>query len=47
MINARTDSFLRRAGSPETQLADSIDRGRRYLAAGADCVYPIAAADPM
>jgi 2-methylisocitrate lyase-like PEP mutase family enzyme len=46
VINARTDSFLRRAGSPEEQLAASIDRGARYLAAGADCVYPIAAMDP-
>lgn len=46
VINARTDSFVRRAGSPEEQLAASIDRGRRYLAAGADCVYPIGASDP-
>lgn len=46
VLNARTDSFLRRAGSPDTQLAASVDRGKRYLAAGADCVYPIAAADP-
>lgn len=46
VINARTDSFLRRAGSPSEQLADSIDRGARYLAAGVDCVYPIAAAEP-
>jgi 2-methylisocitrate lyase-like PEP mutase family enzyme len=45
VINARTDSFLRGAGSAEEQLAASIDRGSRYLAAGADCVYPIAAAD--
>lgn len=46
VINARTDSFLRRSGSPEEQLAASIDRGKQYLAAGADCVYPIAAGDP-
>jgi 2-methylisocitrate lyase-like PEP mutase family enzyme len=46
VINARTDSFLRGAGSPEEQLAGSIDRGRRYLEAGVDCVYPIAASDP-
>lgn len=45
VINARTDSFLRRSGSLAEQLAASIDRGRRYLAAGADCVYPINAAD--
>jgi len=46
VINARTDSFIRRAGSPDDQLAASLDRGTRYLAAGADCVYPIAASDP-
>ena len=46
VINARTDSFLRRAGAPQEQLAASIERGERYLAAGADCVYPIAAVEP-
>ena len=46
VINARTDSFLRRAGSPRDQLEATLDRGARYLAAGADCVYPIAASDP-
>lgn len=46
VINARTDSFLRRAGTPEEQLASTLDRGARYLAAGADCVYPIGAGDP-
>jgi 2-methylisocitrate lyase-like PEP mutase family enzyme len=44
VINARTDSFVRRAGSPQDQLAASVDRGTRYLEAGADCVYPIGAA---
>lgn len=46
VINARTDSFLRGVGSPAEQLTASIDRGARYVAAGADCVYPIAATDP-
>lgn len=46
VINARTDSFLRQAGSAAEQLAASIDRGTRYLAAGADSVYPIAVQDP-
>ena len=46
VINARTDSFLRRAGSPQEQLAASVERGSRYLAAGADCVYPLGAAGP-
>jgi 2-methylisocitrate lyase-like PEP mutase family enzyme len=46
VINARTDSFLRGAGSPREQLDATLDRGSRYLAAGADCVYPIAAGEP-
>jgi 2-methylisocitrate lyase-like PEP mutase family enzyme len=47
VINARTDAFQRRAGSAEAQLSASIDRGRRYLAAGADCVFPIGASNPV
>lgn len=46
VVNARTDSFLRRAGTPEEQLSASIARGNRYLEAGADCVYPLGAAGP-
>jgi 2-methylisocitrate lyase-like PEP mutase family enzyme len=43
VINARTDAFIRPAGSAQEQLSASIERGKRYLAAGADCVYPIGA----
>lgn len=39
VINARVDTFLR--GVPGA--APAVDRGRRYVAAGADCVYPILA----
>ncbi len=46
VINARTDSFLRREGSATAQLEASVDRGKLYLAAGADCVYPIATGNP-
>jgi 2-methylisocitrate lyase-like PEP mutase family enzyme len=46
VINARIDTFIRRAGSPAEQLASAIDRATQYLAAGADCVYPIGASDP-
>src|SRR5204862_336643 len=46
VINARTDSYVRRIGTAAEQLANSIKRGGTYLAAGADCVYPIGAADP-
>ena len=36
VLNARVDTFLRGGGVEET-----IDRGRAYLDAGADCVFPI------
>ena len=40
VINARVDSFLRGA-----TYEDALARGGAYLAAGADCVYPIMLAD--
>jgi 2-methylisocitrate lyase-like PEP mutase family enzyme len=46
VINARVDVFLRRIGTPESQLAEGVRRGRAYLEAGADCVYPIGLTDP-
>jgi 2-methylisocitrate lyase-like PEP mutase family enzyme len=39
VINARVDTFLR--GDRTT--AAAVERGRLYVAAGADCVYPILA----
>ncbi|GAA2074883.1 isocitrate lyase/phosphoenolpyruvate mutase family protein [Streptomyces albiaxialis] len=39
-LNARVDSYLRGATDP---LADALERGRRYVEAGADGVYPIGA----
>ena len=39
VINARTDSFWLRLGDEGTNLAESIHRGNKYLAAGADCVF--------
>lgn len=42
VLNARVDSFLPGSGLPEeARLADAVRRGRRYRAAGADCIYPI------
>ncbi|WP_328654354.1 isocitrate lyase/phosphoenolpyruvate mutase family protein [Micromonospora sp. NBC_00330] len=38
-INARVDTFLFGTGDP----ADAVQRARLYVAAGADCVYPILA----
>jgi 2-methylisocitrate lyase-like PEP mutase family enzyme len=39
VINARTDGFLRGFGAPETRLGASIERGKAFLEAGADCVF--------
>lgn len=44
VINARVDVFERDLPR-EHQIAEAVSRGRRYLAAGADCIYPIMAAD--
>ena len=40
VLNARTDAFVRSGGRPiEESVADAIERGRAYLAAGADLVF--------
>lgn len=41
VINARIDTYLHGAGGPAERLTEATRRARRYLAAGADCVYPI------
>jgi 2-methylisocitrate lyase-like PEP mutase family enzyme len=38
-VNARVDTFLCGTGDPD----DAVARARLYLAAGADCVYPLMA----
>jgi 2-methylisocitrate lyase-like PEP mutase family enzyme len=45
VINARVDVFVRDrpAGAERDAVANAIERARRYLAAGADCCYPILA----
>lgn len=45
VINARVDAVVRGLGTPEEQIAETLRRGRLYLDAGADCVYPIMLAD--
>ncbi len=45
VLNARTDAFLHRLFDEAFRVEESLERGRRYLEAGADCVYPILAAD--
>jgi 2-methylisocitrate lyase-like PEP mutase family enzyme len=40
VLNARTDAFVRAGDRPvEASIADAIERGRAYLAAGADLVF--------
>jgi 2-methylisocitrate lyase-like PEP mutase family enzyme len=39
VLNARVDVYVRRAGG----LDDAVERANAYLAAGADCAYPILA----
>ncbi|MFD9890621.1 isocitrate lyase/phosphoenolpyruvate mutase family protein [Amycolatopsis sp. NPDC059027] len=45
VINARVDVFLG-AEDESAVLDDAIARGKAYLAAGADCVYPILVRSP-
>jgi 2-methylisocitrate lyase-like PEP mutase family enzyme len=46
VLNARTDAFVRAGDRPvEASIADAIERGRAYLAAGADLVFVPGALD--
>ncbi|GHH77948.1 carboxyvinyl-carboxyphosphonate phosphorylmutase [Streptomyces sulfonofaciens] len=42
-VNARVDTFLRGEGGPQEAVERAIERAALYVAAGADCVYPIGA----
>lgn len=47
VLNARVDVFLRRGDADEADVVDAaIARANRYLAAGADCAYPIGCREP-
>jgi 2-methylisocitrate lyase-like PEP mutase family enzyme len=46
VINARVDVHLRKWGEEGSRLERAVERGMRYLEAGADCVYPIFLNDP-
>ena len=46
VVNARTDLYLRNIGDPATRFDEAVERGKAYLAAGADCFYPIGLRDP-
>lgn len=46
VINARTDVFLNGIGEPGERVELALERGRRYLEAGGDCVFVPGATDP-
>jgi len=39
VINARTDAWWQAGVIPEEALSNTLDRGKAYLKAGADCVF--------
>jgi 2-methylisocitrate lyase-like PEP mutase family enzyme len=45
VINARTDLYLKQIGDEQSRFDEAVARGRAYLAAGADCFYPIGLRD--
>jgi len=45
VINARVDVFLRTTAGAPSPIEEAIRRGRMYLEAGADCVFPIGVTD--
>src|SRR5215472_370173 len=45
VINARTDLYLRNIGDEAARFDEAVARGKAYLAAGADCFYPITLGD--
>ena len=45
VINGRVDLYLKNVGSGETRFAETVRRGKAYLAAGADCIFPFGLSD--
>jgi 2-methylisocitrate lyase-like PEP mutase family enzyme len=45
VINARTDVFIKNIGDEQSRFDEAVARGGAYLAAGADCFYPITLRD--
>jgi 2-methylisocitrate lyase-like PEP mutase family enzyme len=45
VLNARVDVFIRQVGEPSERVRLAVERGRRYLEAGADCVFPFGVRD--
>jgi 2-methylisocitrate lyase-like PEP mutase family enzyme len=45
IINARVDLYIKNVGDPAGRFEETVRRGKAYLAAGADCIYPFGLAD--
>jgi len=45
VINARIDAWMGHDGNSEEPLDEALERARRYVESGADCLYPIALTD--
>jgi 2-methylisocitrate lyase-like PEP mutase family enzyme len=45
VINARVDLYIKNVGDPVGRFDETVRRGKAYLAAGADCIYPFGLAD--
>jgi 2-methylisocitrate lyase-like PEP mutase family enzyme len=45
VINARIDLYLKHVGDDESRFADTVRRGKAYMAAGADCIFPFGLGD--
>jgi 2-methylisocitrate lyase-like PEP mutase family enzyme len=45
VLNARVDLYIKNVGDPAGRFDETVRRGKAYLAAGADCIYPFGLAD--
>src|SRR5204863_4564617 len=45
VINARVDLYIKNVGDPASRFDETVRRGKAYLTAGADCIYPFGLAD--
>lgn len=46
VINARTDAFWQTGAEPSAAMTNTLERGRAYLDAGADCIFIPGMRDP-
>jgi 2-methylisocitrate lyase-like PEP mutase family enzyme len=45
VINARMDLYLKHVGDDEARFSETVRRGKAYIAAGADCLFPFGLSD--